>query len=94
MNLARPGTHCEAIMDGSHVDVIEMDAASRTGIGDIREIIENVRYAPATARFKVYIIDEVHMLSKAAFNGLLKTLEEPPAHVKFILRQPKFVRCR
>ena len=84
MNLARPGTHCEAIMDGSHVDVIEMDAASRTGIGDIREIIENVRYAPATARFKVYIIDEVHMLSKAAFNGLLKTLEEPPAHVKFI----------
>ncbi len=84
INLARPGTHCEAIMDGSHVDVIEMDAASRTGIGDIREIIENVRYAPASARFKVYIIDEVHMLSKAAFNGLLKTLEEPPAHVKFI----------
>ena len=84
MNLAQPGTHCEAIMDGSHVDVIEMDAASRTGIADIREIIENVRYAPASARFKVYIIDEVHMLSKAAFNGLLKTLEEPPAHVKFI----------
>ena len=84
INLAQPGTHCEAIMDGSHVDVIEMDAASRTGIGDIREIIENVRYAPAAARFKVYIIDEVHMLSKAAFNGLLKTLEEPPAHVKFI----------
>ena len=84
INLAHPGTHCEAIMDGSHVDVIEMDAASRTGIGDIREIIENVRYAPAAARFKVYIIDEVHMLSKAAFNGLLKTLEEPPAHVKFI----------
>ncbi|MEC7209151.1 MAG: DNA polymerase III subunit gamma/tau [Pseudomonadota bacterium] len=84
INLAHPGTHCEAIMDGSHIDVIEMDAASRTGIGDIREIIENVRYAPAAARFKVYIIDEVHMLSKAAFNGLLKTLEEPPAHVKFI----------
>ena len=84
INLAHPGMHCEAIMDGSHVDVIEMDAASRTGIGDIREIIENVRYAPAAARFKVYIIDEVHMLSKAAFNGLLKTLEEPPAHVKFI----------
>jgi len=84
INLARPGKHCEAIMNGSHVDVIEMDAASRTGIGDIREIIENVRYAPAAARFKVYIIDEVHMLSKAAFNGLLKTLEEPPAHVKFI----------
>ena len=84
MALAENGTHCAAIMDGSHVDVIEMDAASRTGIGDIREIIENVRYAPASARFKVYIIDEVHMLSKAAFNGLLKTLEEPPAHVKFI----------
>ena len=84
MALADEGTHCAAIMDGTHVDVIEMDAASRTGINDIREIIENVRYAPASARFKVYIIDEVHMLSKAAFNGLLKTLEEPPAHVKFI----------
>ncbi len=84
MDLTQLGTHCQAIMDGSHVDVIEMDAASRTGIGDIREIIENVRYGPAAARFKVYIIDEVHMLSKAAFNGLLKTLEEPPAHVKFI----------
>ena len=84
MALSEEGTHCAAIMDGSHVDVIEMDAASRTGINDIREIIENVRYAPASARFKVYIIDEVHMLSKAAFNGLLKTLEEPPAHVKFI----------
>ena len=71
-------------MDGTHVDVIEMDAASRTGINDIREIIENVRYLPASARYKVYIIDEVHMLSKAAFNGLLKTLEEPPEHVKFI----------
>ena len=84
MALAEDGAHCEAIMDGSHVDVIEMDAASRTGIGDIREIIDNVRYTPSAARFKVYIIDEVHMLSKAAFNGLLKTLEEPPAHVKFI----------
>jgi len=82
--LAEAGAHCEAIMDGTHVDVIEMDAASRTGIGDIREIIENVRYMPASARYKVYIIDEVHMLSKAAFNGLLKTLEEPPEHVKFI----------
>jgi DNA polymerase-3 subunit gamma/tau len=78
------GVHCQAIMDGTHVDVIEMDAASRTGIGDIREIIENVRYMPSSARYKVYIIDEVHMLSKAAFNGLLKTLEEPPEHVKFI----------
>ncbi len=84
MALAADGAHCETIMDGSHVDVIEMDAASRTGIGDIREIIDNVRYTPSAARFKVYIIDEVHMLSKAAFNGLLKTLEEPPAHVKFI----------
>ena len=84
MALGQTGTHCEAIMEGTHVDVIEMDAASRTGINDIREIIENVRYMPASARYKVYIIDEVHMLSKAAFNGLLKTLEEPPAYVKFI----------
>ena len=71
-------------MEGRHVDVIEMDAASHTGIDDIREIIEAVRYKPAIARYKVYIIDEVHMLSKQAFNGLLKTLEEPPEHVKFI----------
>ncbi len=78
------GEHCAAIMEGRHVDVIEMDAASHTGIDDIREIIEASRYRPSVARFKVYIIDEVHMLSKAAFNGLLKTLEEPPAHVKFI----------
>ncbi len=78
------GTHCAAIMEGRHVDILEMDAASRTGIDDIREIIDNVRYAPASARYKVYIIDEVHMLSTQAFNGLLKTLEEPPAHVKFI----------
>ncbi|HYM33262.1 MAG TPA: DNA polymerase III subunit gamma/tau [Candidatus Cybelea sp.] len=75
---------CRAIAEDRHVDVLEMDAASRTGIGDVREIIESVRYAPVSARFKVYIIDEVHMLSTAAFNGLLKTLEEPPAHVKFI----------
>jgi len=78
------GEHCAAIMEGRHVDVIEMDAASHTGIDDIREIIEASRYRPSIARFKVYIIDEVHMLSKAAFNGLLKTLEEPPEHVKFI----------
>ncbi len=82
--LAEHGVHCDEIMQGAHVDVIEMDAASRTGIDDIREIIQNVRYMPAAARYKVYIIDEVHMLSKGAFNGLLKTLEEPPAHVKFI----------
>ena len=75
---------CIAIAESRHVDVQEMDAASRTGIDDIREIIEGVRYAPASARYKVYIIDEVHMLSKQAFNGLLKTLEEPPEHVKFI----------
>ncbi len=75
---------CVAIAESRHVDVQEMDAASRTGIDDIREIIEGVRYAPASARYKVYIVDEVHMLSKQAFNGLLKTLEEPPPHVKFI----------
>ena len=78
------GEHCRAIMEGRHVDVIEMDAASHTGIDDIRDIIERVRYAPVSARYKVYIIDEVHMLSNQAFNGLLKTLEEPPPHVKFI----------
>ena len=78
------GTNCQAIMESRHVDIIEMDAASHTGIGDIREIIEAVRYRPVSARYKVYIIDEVHMLSGAAFNGLLKTLEEPPEHVKFI----------
>src|SRR5579863_2431928 len=75
---------CISISDSRNVDVQEMDAASRTGIDDVREIIEGVRYAPAAARYKVYIIDEVHMLSKQAFNGLLKTLEEPPPHVKFI----------
>jgi DNA polymerase-3 subunit gamma/tau len=84
IELNEMGIHCDAIMQGNHVDVMEMDAASRTGINDIREIIESVRYMPASARYKVYIIDEVHMLSKAAFNGLLKTLEEPPEHVKFI----------
>ena len=84
IDLTQPGEHCRAIMEGRHVDVIEMDAASHTGIDDIREIIEQVRYAPVSARYKVYIIDEVHMLSTQAFNGLLKTLEEPPPHVKFI----------
>ncbi|ROU01191.1 DNA polymerase III subunit gamma/tau [Histidinibacterium lentulum] len=76
--------HCRAIMEGRHVDVMEMDAASRTGVGDIREIIDSVAYRAASARYKIYIIDEVHMLSTSAFNALLKTLEEPPAHVKFI----------
>jgi DNA polymerase-3 subunit gamma/tau len=78
------GVHCQAIMDSRHIDVIEMDAASHTGIDDVREIIENARYRPVSARTKVYIVDEVHMLSKQAFNGLLKTLEEPPEHVKFL----------
>jgi DNA polymerase-3 subunit gamma/tau len=76
--------HCHAISEDRDVDVIEMDAASRTGVDDIRELIEGVRYKPVAARYKVYIIDEVHMLSKNAFNALLKTLEEPPKHVKFI----------
>ena len=76
--------HCTAIMEGRHVDVMEMDAASNTGVGNIREIIDSVHYRAASARYKVYIIDEVHMLSTGAFNALLKTLEEPPAHVKFI----------
>ncbi len=76
--------HCRAIAEGRHVDVLEMDAASRTGVDDIREIIASVAYRAASARYKIYIIDEVHMLSNNAFNALLKTLEEPPAHVKFI----------
>jgi DNA polymerase III subunit gamma/tau len=76
--------NCLSIGESRNVDVLEMDAASRTGVDDVREIIDSVRYAPASARFKVYIIDEVHMLSKNAFNALLKTLEEPPPHVKFI----------
>lgn len=84
IDLKEPGIHCQSIMESRHPDILEMDAASRTGIDDIREIIESVRYLPVSARYKVYIIDEVHMLSKAAFNGLLKTLEEPPEHVKFI----------
>jgi DNA polymerase III subunit gamma/tau len=75
---------CKAITEDRHPDVFEMDAASRTGVDDIREILDGVRYAPTSARYKIYIIDEVHMLSKNAFNALLKTLEEPPAHVKFI----------
>jgi DNA polymerase-3 subunit gamma/tau len=84
IDLGVEGRHCRAIAESRHPDVFEMDAASRTGVGDIRELIEGVRYAPVEARYKVYIIDEVHMLSTAAFNALLKTLEEPPPHVKFI----------
>jgi len=81
-NICEP---CRAISEGRHIDVIEMDAASHTGVDDIREIIDAVRYASVSARYKIYIIDEVHMLSKPAFNALLKTLEEPPEHVKFFL---------
>ncbi len=84
LDFREPGLHCKAIIEGRHVDVIEMDAASNTGIDDIREIIDSVKYAPSSAPYKVYIIDEVHMLSRQAFNGLLKTLEEPPPYVKFI----------
>ncbi|HXM30645.1 MAG TPA: DNA polymerase III subunit gamma/tau, partial [Xanthobacteraceae bacterium] len=84
LNMPVFGRHCEAIMESRHPDVLEMDAASHTGIDDVREILEGVRYAPILARYKVYIIDEVHMLSEKAFNAFLKTLEEPPPHVKFI----------
>ena len=77
--------HCKEIVESNHMDVLEMDAASKTGIDDIRELIENSKYSPTSARFKIFIIDEVHMLSKQAFNGLLKTLEEPPPSLKFIL---------
>ena len=78
------GVHCQAIMESRHIDVIEMDAASHNGVDDVRQINDAVRYAPAAARYRVYILDEVHMLSGAAFNALLKTLEEPPPHAKFI----------
>ena len=84
LDLDAEGIHCRAIIEGRHVDVVEMDAASNTGINDIREITDSVKYGPVSAPYKVYIIDEVHMLSTAAFNGLLKTLEEPPPYVKFI----------
>lgn len=78
------GTHCQAIMESRHIDILEMDAASHTGIDDVRQITDGVRYAPSSARYKVYIIDEVHMLSEKAFNAFLKTLEEPPEHAKFV----------
>ena len=84
VNLMVPGKHCDLIMSSSHMDVLEIDAASRTGVENMRELLDGVRYAPASARYKVYIIDEVHMLSTGAFNALLKTLEEPPDHAKFI----------
>ncbi|CAH1652236.1 DNA polymerase III subunits gamma and tau [Hyphomicrobiales bacterium] len=78
------GRHCAAIMESRHVDVLEMDAASHTGVEDVRQIIDGIRYSPSSARYKVYIIDEVHMLSEKAFNAFLKTLEEPPPHAKFV----------
>ena len=84
IDFSESGDHCQEIMESRHIDVMEMDAASRTGIADIREILDSINYSTASARYKIYIIDEVHMLSKSAFNGLLKTLEEPPEHVKFI----------
>ena len=77
--------HCAVIVNSNHMDILEMDAASKTGIDDIRELIENAKYSPTSAKYKIFIIDEVHMLSKQAFNGLLKTLEEPPPRLKFIL---------
>ena len=83
-HLAIEGRHCRAIVEGRHLDVLELDAASRTKVDEMRELIDGIRYAPAQARYKVYIIDEVHMLSTHAFNALLKTLEEPPPHAKFI----------
>jgi DNA polymerase-3 subunit gamma/tau len=84
LDLETLGVHCQAIIDGRHMDVLELDAASRTKVDEMRELLDGVRYGPAEARYKVYIIDEVHMLSTAAFNALLKTLEEPPPHAKFI----------
>ena len=76
---------CQEIINSNHIDILEMDAASKTGIDDVRELIDNSKYSPTSAKFKIFIIDEVHMLSKQAFNGLLKTLEEPPPSLKFIL---------
>ena len=84
VDIHEEGVHCRAIMESRHVDVLEMDAASHTGIDDVKQITDGVRYAPASARYKVYIIDEVHMLSEKAFNAFLKTLEEPPPHAKFV----------
>jgi DNA polymerase-3 subunit gamma/tau len=82
--MPKMGLHCQAIMESRHIDILEMDAASHTGIDDVRQITDGVRYAPSSARYKVYIIDEVHMLSEKAFNAFLKTLEEPPEHAKFV----------
>ena len=85
LDLSVEGRHCRAIIEGRHMDVLELDAASRTGVADMRDLLDGVRYAPVEARYKVYIIDEVHMLSTGAFNALLKTLEEPPQGTQFLL---------
>src|ERR1700704_5175566 len=84
LDLAVEGIHCASIIEGRNMDVLELDAASRTKVDEMRELLDGVRYAPVSARYKVYIIDEVHMLSTQSFNALLKTLEEPPPHAKFI----------
>ena len=84
VNMPSLGIHCQAVMDSRHIDVLEMDAASHNGVEDVRQINDAIRYAPVSARYKVYILDEVHMLTPQAFNALLKTLEEPPPHAKFI----------
>src|SRR5579863_3034395 len=84
LDLGVEGVQCRAIIEGRHIDVLELDAASRSKVDEMRELIDGVRYAPVQARYKVYIIDEVHMLSTQAFNALLKTLEEPPPHAKFV----------
>src|SRR5471030_2120878 len=84
INMPKMGVHCQAIIESRHIDVLEMDAASHNSVEDVRQINDAIRYAPVSARYKVYILDEVHMLSGAAFNALLKTLEEPPPHAKFI----------
>src|SRR3984957_15153641 len=84
IDLAVEGGRCRSIIEGRHMDVLELDAASRTKVDEMRELLDGVRYAPVEARYKVYVIDEVHMLSTAAFNALLKTLEDPPPHAKFI----------
>ncbi len=89
LDMGEEGVHCRAIIESRHLDVVEMDAASHTGIDDIRELIDSAHYKPNIARYKVYVLDEVHMLSKPAFAGLLKTLEEPPEHVKFIFATPE-----
>jgi DNA polymerase-3 subunit gamma/tau len=84
IHMPKLGVHCQAIMESRHLDVIEMDAASHNGVEDVRQINDAIRYAPVSARYKVYILDDVHMLSGSAFNALLKTLEEPPPHAKFV----------